>query len=251
MDIRPKHTIHNLVQHKQPLEQKLQFGSFTSDIGSSEDLLNMNAAKERESRNLNGPQLDPQVKSNSRNFDLDRRGGVGGWGKQHHGGNYRSVENRMPPPPGFSNKPRGGGNWDYESRRRELDHSVNKEKGNHSDLSKRSSEDERLRSRDASLPLGLTAQLDRPGPPAGSNLHSALASDIEESLMNDIVEDGTDINHELDDVGEELVDSLLLESESDAKKDDKKQNRNSREKVNSFLFFLLSSSLSYKVSNFV
>ncbi|KDP28719.1 hypothetical protein JCGZ_14490 [Jatropha curcas] len=243
-DVRANNTIHNRVQQKQQLEQKLQFGSFRSDIQNVEALLNvnskLNAAKELEvrlaTRNLNGLESDQKFDSQLRTFDLreqDRSGG--GWRKQPHGGNYRPQETRMPPP-GFSNKPRGGGNWDYVSRRRELDYNVNKEKGNQGELSNRnalfSSEDKIPRDGDRSRDLGLTGQLDRPGPPAGSNLYSVSAADVELSMLNveaEVVEDGKDEGRELDEAGEELVDSLLLEGESDGK-NDKKQNRHSREK---------------------
>ncbi|EEF50424.1 poly(A) polymerase cid, putative [Ricinus communis] len=239
--------IRNLVQQKQQLEQKLQFGSFRSDIQPPEGLLNLNsklnAAKELGVdlgiRNLNGMErnlhFEPQLMSNLRTSDLREQDQRGGWGKQPHGSNYRSQETRMPPP-GFSNKPRGGGNMDHVSRRRELDHNVNKEKGNHSELSKRnaflSSESKSLRDGNGSRDLGLTRQLDHPGPPAGSNLHSVSALDIEESLLNfnaEMVEDGKNDGHDLDDVGEELADTLLLEGESEGKNDNK-QNRHSRDK---------------------
>ncbi|KAJ9188415.1 hypothetical protein P3X46_003774 [Hevea brasiliensis] len=259
-EVRANNTIHNLVHHKQQLEQKLQFGSFRSDIQTADGLLDVNsklsAAKELEVglgiRNLNGlernPKFEPQLNSNLRTFDLreqdSRAGGV--WGKQPHGGSYRSQETRMPPP-GFSNKPRGGGggggrgrgggggggNWD-NGHWREVDRSVNK--GNHSEWSKKnaflSSEDKSLRDGNRSRDLGLNGQLDHPGPPAGSNLHSVSASDIEEPLLNleaEMIEDVKDEGDELDDLGEELVDSLLLEGESDGK-NDRKQNRHSREK---------------------
>ncbi|XP_050237655.1 UTP:RNA uridylyltransferase 1 [Mercurialis annua] len=230
-------TIHN------QLEQNLQFGSFNTDNQTPESL-HLNAKlKELEFelgiRNLNGlegnHQFDSQLRSNLRAFDPREQG------RNPLGGTYRSQESRMPPP-GFSSMSRGGGgggggggNWDFATRSGDFNHNVNKEKGNFSELSKRNaylSDNRSLRDGDGLRDLGLTVQLDRPGPPAGSNLHSVSAFDIEESLLNldaGRVEDRIDEGDELDGVGEELVDSLLLESESNGNID-KKQIRPPRDK---------------------
>ena len=77
-------------------------------------------------------------------------------------------------------------------------------------------------------------QLDHSVPPGRSNLHSVSASDIEESISNlqsDIVEDSSGRNFpELDELGEQFVDTLVVKFES-ADKNDPRQRRNPREKV--------------------
>uniref|UniRef100_A0A2P2KB61 JHL05D22.13 protein n=1 Tax=Rhizophora mucronata TaxID=61149 RepID=A0A2P2KB61_RHIMU len=116
-------------------------------------------------------------------------------------------------------------------------HNASKEKGNHSELSSRNAlsnrDDERLKSGNGSSGLGLAEQLDRPCPPAGSNIHLVSVSDIEESFSNlhaEIVEDGKDDDCEMDELGEDHVDSQLIGSESDDKKEKKKLNRHFHEK---------------------
>lgn len=224
----------NLIQHlpqqKQQLEQKLQFGSFSSAIPSPADgLVNANLMREvgPGSRNFNGLErnrhLEKQANSHSTNFEVRQpgasSGGRGNLHKEQHQ-NYKS------PPPGFSNKPRGGGgggNWDHGGRRRELEHTMYREKGDYSELN-----NEKARRNEGSVEVRFTRQLDRPGPPTGSNLHSVLGSEIKESLINLDGEDGKDDGGLLDDLGEELMDSLLLEGESDGKKDKKQSSKESR-----------------------
>lgn len=180
----------------------------------------------------------------------DRRGGGGGRGKLYP---------RSTPPPGFPGKPRGGGSWDYGNRARGLNHNVDREKTN---------SDELVRNRDVSAEsvrtgvvgstgLGVIAQLDRPGPPSGSNLHSVCGSDIKESLMN--LEENENVEaramkqrsavtgageHDIDEIGERLGDTLLIEEVTEDKIESK-QHQNSREKVN------LSSKLGYCILNVV
>ncbi|KAE7997172.1 hypothetical protein FH972_001828 [Carpinus fangiana] len=204
-------------------------------------------------------QFEPRVNSNSNsnsnsnafrraNYDSreqERRGGE--LGKKNHSENYRSS-----PPPGFPSKPRGKGNWDSGNRRRGLEHNVDKQKACYlefgsSDVSS-DAEDERLRrlsmEGEKSGQLRLSGQLDRRGLPAGSSLPSVSALDIEKSISNlhseiDEFGDGNsfqgrnkfkeDGSNELNDIGEQLVDSLLLEDESDGK-NGASQHRTSREK---------------------
>ena len=204
-------------------------------------------------------QFEPRVSSdynsnpNSSSFRLgnhDARGGE--LGKQFQSGNYRST-----PPPGFPSNPRGKGNWDSGNRMRgiELEHNVIKERANYSDMSSSDlsveANNERIRTLSFEE-LGLSRQLDHPAPPTGSKLHSVSALDTEESMSNlhsEIGEfrDGNSYrgrnklkeegSHEVDDFGEKLVDSLLLEDESDDKNESTPL-RSSREKVD-YLFFLL------------
>jgi hypothetical protein len=235
-------SIQHLLQQKQQFEQKLQFGSFSSEIQSpAEVLVNANLVREvgPGGRSFNGLErnrhLEKQANSNSRrNSEVRQPGGSsGGWGNQHRNQHLHQEQHRnyRSPPPGFSNKPRGGGNWDYGSRRRELELNITRENGDYSEMN-----NEKVRRSEGSVELGLTRQLDRPGPPAGSNLHSVLGSEIGESLINldgENGEDGKDDGGELDDLGEELVDSLLLNGQSEGKKDKKQSN-----KVCCFLFYL-------------
>jgi hypothetical protein len=237
-------SIQHLLQQKQQFEQKLQFGSFSSEIQSpAEVLVNANLVREvgPGGRSFNGLErnrhLEKQANSNSRrNSEVRQPGGSsGGRGNQHRNQHLHQEQHRnyRSPPPGFSNNPRGGGgggNWDYGSRRRELELNITRENGDYSEMN-----NEKVRS-EGSVELGLTRQLDRPGPPAGSNLHSVLGSEIGESLINldgENGEDGKDDGGELDDLGEELVDSLLLNGQSEGKKDKKQSN-----KVCCFLFYL-------------
>ncbi|WCJ23112.1 Poly(A) RNA polymerase GLD2-A [Euphorbia peplus] len=239
--------IHNLgVQQKQ--QQQLQFGSFRSDIQTNPGIYSSNLAKEVDAvglggrnlngfeRNLNGLErnlnLNPQMISNSRAFEeKDQRVSSGGWGKQvPHGG----KEIRMPPP-GFSSNPGVVGvNWEFDFRNRGIDHNVRVDRGNQHQLSNKNAFfSSNGKDADGSRDFGLLKQLERPGPPAGSNLHSVSASDMEESLLNldaVLAEDGKDDGHlEMDDIGEELVDSLLLDGDSEGK-NNLKQSRYSREK---------------------
>ncbi|KAJ6729843.1 POLY A polymerase CID PAP -RELATED [Salix viminalis] len=64
-----------------------------------------------------------------------------------------------------------------------------------------------------------------------NNLHSVLGSEIGQSLTNldgENGEDGKDDGGELDDLGEELVDSLLLDGQSEGKKNQKQSRKESR-----------------------
>lgn len=266
-------------------EHKLKFGSFPSEIHFSEGLLSGNSgssldnihfttSKEREtgpgSKSYNGLDMnwpfEPRVNSKTDpNSDAFRRGNYDSQGqerrgvelgKQYHNGNFKPT-----PPPGFPSEPRGKGNWDSRNIRRGFENNVDKERANHFEFGNSSfsweGEDEMIRRLsiedgktrgEKSGALGLSRQLDRPGPSTRSNLHSLSASDTEESvskLHNEIdeFENGNKYrgrdrlkegSHELDDFGEQLVDSLLLEDESDGK-NSASQPRSSREKVDLFL----------------
>nr|XP_017236141.1 PREDICTED: UTP:RNA uridylyltransferase 1 [Daucus carota subsp. sativus] len=140
------------------------------------------------------------------------------------GGRWGPTPVRRPPPPGFNNdrsgKNKGGG----------IEQNVSKGKsktgeGNYENVksSQRVSGERRL-----------SGQLDNPGLAAGSKVHSAKASDIEESQMalhselradqvkGEEEEDAKDESVEL----EGIVDDLVLEDESADKEDKKKQKVN-------------------------
>jgi len=70
--------------------------------------------------------------------------------------------------------------------------------------------------------MGLVDQLDRPGPPAGSNLHS--------SVVNETGGSGAHV----DVLGEQLADSLLIEDDSDDRTNSR-QRRATREKVRGYI----------------
>jgi hypothetical protein len=208
-------------------------------------------------------QFEPRVNSNSNsnpNSNAFRRANYDSREQERRGGDkYHSENYRSSPPPGFPSKLRGKGNWDSGNRRRGLEHNVDKQKANYlefgSSYISSDAEDERLTrlsmEGEKSSELRLSRQLDRPGLTAGSNLPSVSGLDIEESISNlhsEIVEFGDgnsfqgrdkfkeDGSNELDDIGEQLVDSLLLENESDGKNGARKH-RTSREKVDYFYCF--------------
>lgn len=242
-------SIRGLVQQKQQFEHKLKFGSFTSEIQGPVGLSNTDASLVTSNFN-NGLDRNRQLSSNPNsnafrhgNYDSleqERRGGGGGGGlgKQHHG---------VTPPPGFPSKPRGGGSRD-QGNRRGLNHNVDREKNVSGEFMSKRNEDARIRG-DGNHGLGLSAQLDHPGPPSGTNIRLASASDIGESLINlesEAVEVGDRDRvrkeqapvhdrggHEMDDIGQRIVDSLLIEDESDDRSESK-QHQHSREKVSFF-----------------
>ncbi|XP_021904291.1 UTP:RNA uridylyltransferase 1 isoform X2 [Carica papaya] len=260
-----KYGIHNLAQHKQQEQHKLVFGSLPNNSVQSRDgLLNgslpenskFNSVKDLEhevrSRQLMNSNSSPNS-SQHWSFDSgerERRGGVGGGGsgrggsgrgKLQQSGHYKST-----PPPGFSNRQRGGhwefGTNDNNSRRRGPDRNVGRAKGDMSELSNRSSqadiEEERLRRSSIvdGNDVGLSGQFNHPGLPAGSNLHSVSASDVEDSMLElhfgvpeEADGEGYEREERLRREGEELVDSLLLEGETEGR-DEKRQHRNFREK---------------------
>jgi hypothetical protein len=135
------------------------------------------------------------------------------------------------PPPGFGNKPRGGGNWDSGNRRGGMDHNVDWERQNSRDASNENDrmrrlagEDGRIRGNGPSSRMGVSTQLDRPGPPTSTNLHSASASEIdEESMMN--FEQGYKARKEIDSGGIKDASQQLLEDEGDDNNGAKKHNK--------------------------
>lgn len=237
----------------------VNFGSFPAKIGRNQgvlkETLDFNLAPRAkvegfstneshmglESRILNGlevefnriPQVNPMAFGNS----VQERAG-----SSSTGGNYRSMEATSQvrrPPPGFSSKATSVGNKGFKQN-------VDKGKGYSGQTSYRNNsfgsnddyERERMRFDDVFAERRVSGQFENPGVPRGSNLHSVSASDIEESLMELHGTDGEDEKkyrdnvldeRELEDLDEQLVDSLVLEDGLD-EKDDKKQQRKSRDK---------------------
>ncbi|KAE8725980.1 Nucleotidyltransferase family protein isoform 2 [Hibiscus syriacus] len=205
MDNNNSHVIQNLILQQKHQEQKLLFGSLPSDIQmpqKPESLLNGNLL---EKLKLELSEQQPASKRNT-NTNLTpyafQHQNSGERGKQRQNdGNYRppSSGETIRAPAGFSGKPRGGGSWDFR-RKKHVEHN-----------------------------------LDHPGPPAGSNLRSVSATDIEESLFESCrvgYRDGlskrdkfkSEGGSQVDKVGEKLVVSLLIGEDSD----DKKQHRHEK-----------------------
>ncbi|KAK6918461.1 TUTase nucleotidyltransferase domain [Dillenia turbinata] len=199
------------------------------------------------------------------NHERDSRGGSRG---RRGSGVFHGTERLKdvrPPPPGFPARPNGDHEEDFGTRRHIVGQNVDKDKKGCSELrqgnyrSDRSSEDNQrvhklmyghLRNDGREgLHLGLSRQIEQPGPPSGSNLHSARASDIEESLLNLHADVGAEHGfhpveekmrrdndsgneydqHELDELGEQLIESLEL-GDGAANKSDRKLGRSAREK---------------------
>ncbi|KAM5554988.1 hypothetical protein ABKV19_023091 [Rosa sericea] len=235
-------SIQNVALQKQHQEQKLKFSYLPGDIIRNPES-SVNAITSSEVAKLsNGLDRNLHLNSNNSstsnefrgaNYDSgeqeSRGGGVGG------GGRGKQVRRTMPPP-GFGNKPRGGGNWDSGSRRGGMEHNVDRERQNSSEFVRNrdasidnervrrlAGEDGRIRGNGARR-TGLSAQLDRPGPPAGTNLHSVSASEIEESMVN--FEDGERARK--DSGGGQDVSQDLLEDETDDKNEAKQRHKDSR-----------------------
>ncbi|CAL1356941.1 unnamed protein product [Linum trigynum] len=244
IDASVNNAIQGLLLHKQQQQQvqhHLQFGSF-----QSEPQIVDNAAKELEKALGNAysksfeknPQSDGHLSSSAPrdvSCNVQDRSRAGNWGKQQQQevGNHNAIGQRKQPPPGFSNQQKGG-LWDNGGRGREFDSNIRRERGNNHPSEHNSRGEWVKRANGGSLEPGITRQLDTPGPPSGSNLHSVSGSEVEASMMHlhsKLVDDEQDDDgRELDDHGEELVDSLLREGEPDDGGKDKKQGRNSREK---------------------
>lgn len=273
-------------------EQNLMFGSLPCKFQSHDQ----ESAKPRETvegnRQPNGfdYSFHQNPGENSRSFqNRERRdSGGGGWGRHQQLGPSQGVRR---PPPGFPSKPTSYGNWD--SGNRSFDNKADKKgKSGFGELSHRgprgaisNHEDDREKRLlpdqgrscgDNGVLVGhgknrgdtrvverkLCSQLDSPGPPGGSSLHSVSASDIEESLAvlhREVGENGVEPGYRLrDDMrrggGGGLVGSLLdggldedgssvLENGSD-EKNNRKGHRVFRDKViNSTLWVLLLLSL--------
>ncbi|KAE8715251.1 hypothetical protein F3Y22_tig00110184pilonHSYRG00012 [Hibiscus syriacus] len=223
--------IQNPIRQQKHQEQKLLFGSFPSDIQilkKPESLLNGNL-HEKSKMDLSEQQPVSKLNSNPNltpyTFQHQNSGERGK--QQQNVGNYKppSSGETLRAPAGFSGKPRGGGSWDLR-RKKHVEHNVDELKAEYSLLI---SENE----------MGLRGQLDYPGPLAGSNLRSVSATDIEDSLLESRrvgYRDGfskrdkfkSEDGGQVDEIGENLVESLLIGEESD-NKNDKKHHRYEKE----------------------
>ncbi|KAL6130791.1 hypothetical protein ACLB2K_069170 [Fragaria x ananassa] len=231
-----------LAQQKHHQEQqKLKFGYLPGDVIRNPELSSAAPVTSSEIAKLSNG-LDRNLHLNSSNSSASnefrranygsgegelRGGGGGERGKQVH---------RTMPPPGFGNKPRGGGNWDSGGRRGGMAYNVDRERQSSSGFARNregSFDNERVRrlaGEDGGMRgngdgrKGLSAQLDRPGPPSGTNLHSVSASEIEESMMNF---DGGERPRK-DSDGVEDVGQHSLEEERDDKIEGKQHHKDSR-----------------------
>ncbi|CAA7050742.1 unnamed protein product [Microthlaspi erraticum] len=259
--------------------RKLVFGSFSGDAAQSlNGLLNGNLKYDSNlsSANMRNPQsvvpnsiTDPNL-PHLRNHHEHRGGfaGRGNWGPI--GNNGRGVKsNPTPPPPGFSSNQRG---WDRDLGSKDGDRVI----GNFQRSVDLSAEDDRLRrlSIQNESRFNLGQQIDHPGPPMSTNLHSVSAADAEDSfsMLNKEARGGGQYKEEagqlskgkkegngefgpgddeLEDFGEDIVESLLLEDETDDKnaKDEKKKCREKESRVDNRGQWLLGQSIEVLSSN--
>ncbi|CAN4125736.1 unnamed protein product [Withania somnifera] len=250
-------------------DQNLIFGSLRRDIQGNVSMLNDDLAgkvgnfaqKKQESRLgnvriMNGVEgkVENAIGSGRKQNNNTSGGGVGGGsesgglgrGRQFHIGSVRGAV----PPPGFSSK----------QRSRDFEHNVDNEKNNFVELNhrgiglnhmyERESKHLSRNGKNYAIVLddrGVSRQLDSLGPPAGSKLHSVLASDVEDSMLELHGEDADSGEEtvagmgntpgrssargqsELDELGEHLISSLGLEDEPN-ERSDKKKHHASRDK---------------------
>ncbi|KAK8718373.1 hypothetical protein V6N13_045609 [Hibiscus sabdariffa] len=232
VDNNNSHVIQNLIQQQKHHEQKLLFGSLPSDIQILQKrggLFNGNLLEKSKLDISKQPSVSKLNSNPSSSPCAFQHQNSGERGKQRQDvGNYRPPpsEETIRGPPGFSGKPGGGGKRDFGSRRKHVEHNVDKLKAEYSHLS-------------GDNEMGLRGQLDHPGPPAGSNLRFVSATDIEESLLESRrvgYRDGfskrdkfkREDGGQVDEVGEKLVESLLIEEEC-VDNNDKKPHRHEKE----------------------
>jgi predicted nucleotidyltransferase len=204
--------------------------------------------------------MDPNL-SHHRNHDLhEQRGGHSGRGNWGHiGNNGRGLKSTPPPPPpGFSSNQRG---WDMSLGSKDDDRGMGRNHdqamGEHSKVWNQSvdfsAEANRLRglSIQNESKFNLSQQIDHPGPPKGASLHSVSAADAADSFsmlnkearrggerreelgqLSKAKREGNANSDEIEDFGEDIVKSLLLEDETGEKdaNDGKKDSKTSREK---------------------
>lgn len=259
-------------QHQQQLqlqrqqqEQSLRFGSFPpkiipSEVVSVENSVfgsarepNMGSGSRGSDRFEKNRQFSPRGNSgasvnaawrgNNELGEQERR--AVGRGKQNHVGNDRQM------PPGFPAKPAGRGNSGFGNRRMDFERNVDGERNNQNEWNHKNAssndgdvigrkfhfDDHRMPSRNSGV-TQLSEQLDRPGPPTGSNLYSVSASDIEESaaLHREVVENDSKGEEEGEGAAVKRAGKLganesddLLEDELD-EKNERRQQRSQREK---------------------
>ncbi|XP_060218703.1 UTP:RNA uridylyltransferase 1 [Lycium barbarum] len=227
------------------LDQNLIFGSLPRYYGFSDDLagkVGNFAQKNQESRlgdvrMLNGGKVENAIGSGRKQHDFV--GNLRGFEQQN------STRRGDVAPPGFSSN----------SRSRGYERNVDKDKSSFVELNHRGIGSNHKHERESnhlsrngknyaigSDDRGVFRQLESPGPPAGSKLHSVLASNVEDSMSELHVEDAESREErkklgrssargqsELDELGEHLISSLGLEDESD-ERSDKKKHHASRDK---------------------
>ncbi|KAL0538476.1 hypothetical protein IC582_027497 [Cucumis melo] len=232
----------NFSQHNQ-LENKLQFGSFSPTLfprvlingnsSSAKDLNREVGFRETIPNGLNRNQgLDSHGNSNFTSYGNSNpnanvhsfRRGECDYSDQERGRVLGENYNFHPQVKtselsGFMSNPKGGGHLDFGNiRKRDFEHGGNRERPRSSQFG------------EGSHRLELGAQLHDPVRPSRSDPQSALAFNIEERVLNldsEIDEGRHRDSHqghdsqELDNIGEQLADSLLLEDEPDEKSDAK------------------------------
>lgn len=204
------------LSNSRTVKSDMMFGSFDVRNNAGGGVSNFNGNLGNRVPNAINMEFQKGVEIN-----LNNGGGGGGGGRWGH------TPVRRPPPPGFNNDRSG------KNKGRGFQQNVNKGKSKTGEINygnvnsvQRVSGERRL-----------SGQLDSPGLPAGSKVHSANASDIEESqilLHSEVRAD--QMKREEDDIKSEvvelegIVDALVLEDESADKEDTKKQKGN-RDKV--------------------
>eukprot|EP00268_Persea_americana_P066458 TRINITY_DN904_c1_g2_i1.p1 TRINITY_DN904_c1_g2~~TRINITY_DN904_c1_g2_i1.p1 ORF type:complete len:731 (+),score=99.39 TRINITY_DN904_c1_g2_i1:252-2444(+) len=208
----------------------LTFGSLKCEIRAPNALPNGNSTDSKfnstdsKFQPWRGPAKEPAAPGRSSRAPPIRpheKGPGAPWQRPSSGGAQRPglMENRrLPPPPiGHSRRPKGPEQWASANGRRDGEHGLEK--------------------RDFSMKLPLTAQLHKPGPPTGSNLHSVSRADLEERVTNlrgEVLADGRSSSGFRRRIGitnpedgrdiEEDISSLMLE--------DEEANRNAAKKKN-------------------
>lgn len=212
---------------------KVSFGSFERNVLNGDAELSLAPRAKVEGFLMNGSQVG--AKFNGLDVVSNRITQVNsmayGNTVQERAGSSRSVEGvsqvRRLPPPGFSS-----------ARHRGIEQNVDKGKGYSGQTSNRNNGDVDSNDGYKRERLGfdkvkrVSSQLDDPGVPRGSKVHSISAGDIEQTLMGlhgAGNEDGKKYERELDDLDEQFVDSLVLDDGVD-EKDDKRQPHKSRDK---------------------
>ncbi|CAL9237060.1 unnamed protein product [Arabidopsis halleri] len=268
------HAIQSMVQQQQQQlpppqseNRKLVFGSFSGDATQSLNGLH-NGNLKYDSNQQEQLMRHPQSTLSNSNMDPnlhEPRGshsGRGNWG--HIGNNGRGFKS-TPPPPGFSSNQRGR---DMNLKSKDDDRGMGSFHRNHDQAMGEhskfwdqsvnfSAEADRLRglSIQNDSKFNLSQQIDHPGLPKGTSLHSVSAADAADSfsMLNKEARGGSErkeelgqlskgkregnansgtVDDEIEDFGEDIVKSLLLEDETGDKdaKDGKKDSKTSREK---------------------
>ncbi|KGN46224.1 UTP:RNA uridylyltransferase 1 [Cucumis sativus] len=233
---------HNFSQHNQ-LENKLQFGSFSPSL-FPRILINGNSSTAKDlNREVGFRESIPNGLNRNQGLDSHGNSNFTSYGNSNPNANVHSFgrgecdysdqergrvlgENYNFHPQvkasevsGFMSNPTGGGHLDFGNiRKRDFEHGGNRERPRSSQFG------------EGSRRLELGAQLRDPVRPSRSDLQSALALNIEERVLNldSEIDEGRHRDsyqghdsQELDNIGEQLADSLLLEDEPDEKSDSK------------------------------